>query len=52
MNSEIVLLTYVYTLLPACRASGLAGVEIAAWLLGKVIKYKLGHDFVGLGHRF
>ena len=44
MNSEIVLLTYV--------ASGLAEVEISAWLLGEVIKYKLGHDFVGLGHRF
>ena len=43
MNSEIVLLTYVYTLLPACRACGLAEVEISAWLLGKVIKYKLGN---------
>ena len=44
MNSEIVLLTYVYTLLPACRASGGCGfaeVEIAAWLLGKVISIKL-----------
>ena len=54
MNSEIVLLTYVYTLLPACRASGGCGfaeVEIAAWLLGKVISIKLDM-FVGLGHRF